>query len=147
MKHLKTLLCAALLLLASAPARAAVDLVGDDTDLFTRNPNIASQIPNVLLIVDNTSNWSNASQHWPAMVDATCTAVGITGSQQGDAEICAIYKAIGNVDEQVNIGLMMFNDQDKGSYVRVPMKPMTSANVTAFRNVLVGVNTNDPEDK
>ena len=147
LRFLSATLCAALLALAAAPARAAVDLVGDDTDLFTRNPNIASQIPNVLLIVDNTSNWSNASQHWPAMVDPVCTAVGITGSQQGDSEVCAIYKAIGNVDEQVNIGLMMFNDQDKGAYVRVPMKPMNSANVTAMRNVLVGINTNDPEDK
>ena len=78
MKLLKTIFCAALLALAAVPAWGEVDLVGDDTDLFTRNPNISSQIPNVLIILDNTSNWSNQSQHWPGTIDATCNAVGIS---------------------------------------------------------------------
>src|SRR5262245_15009451 len=132
MKQLKTLLWAALLALSAGAARAAGDLVGDGTDLFTRNPTIVPQIPNVRLVLDNASNWSHNAQHWPAVVDATCNAVGINGSQQGDAEVCAIYKAIGNLDEQVNVGLMMFNDQDKGSFVRFGMKPMSAANVTAM---------------
>lgn len=140
-------LLASLAIFFPLAALAAVDLVNDDTDLFTVNPNIPSQVPNVLIVVDNTSNWSRASQHWPSTVDADCVAAGITGNQQGDAEVCAIYKTVATLDEQINVGLMMFNDQDKGAYVRFPMNSMTSSNKTAFQTVLSGISTNNPGDK
>src|SRR5438309_11777867 len=102
MKKLLSLL-ASLLLVSAAPAMAAIDLVGDDTDLFTVNPNIPSQIPNVLIILDNTSNWASNDQNWPQVVDAACSTGFITANgnnmKQGNAEACAIFKTIANLDE------------------------------------------------
>ena len=137
----------ACLLLAAVPARAAIDLTGHDTDLFTTNPNIPAQVPNVLIMLDNTSNWSRQSQQWPATVDAACTAAGITGNQQGDAEVCAIYKTVSTLNESVNVGMMMMNDQNKGAFVYFPMKSMTSANRTALQTRLTAINTNSPNFK
>src|SRR3954462_11314341 len=88
------------LVCVAAPAWPAIDLVGHDTDLFTTNPNIAAQVPNVLIVLDNTSNWSRQSEGWPAIVDAACTR---TGNTQGDAEICALYKSIAKLNESVNV--------------------------------------------
>ncbi|CAB1368051.1 PilC/PilY family type IV pilus protein [Denitratisoma oestradiolicum] len=146
-RRLLSRILVASLILLTGQSGLALDLVGDDTDLFMTNPNNPAQIPNVLIVLDNTSNWSNQAQHWPDMVDATCTAAGITGNQQGDAEVCAIYKSVANLGETVNLGLMMFNDQDKGGYVRYAVRSMTSANKTSFRTSLATISTNDPADK
>ncbi len=135
------------LICAAAPAWSAVDLVGHDTDLFTTNPNIPAQVPNVLIVLDNTSNWSRQSQHWPSTVDATCTAAGISGNQQGDAEACAIYKTVSTLNESVNVGMMLFNDQNQGAFVYFPVQSMTAANLAAFKAKLVAINTNSPNFK
>lgn len=124
-----------------------IDLVGDDTDLFTTNPSIPAQVPNVLIVLDNSSNWSRQAQGWPSTVDSTCSAAGITGNQQGDAEVCAIYLSIQSLNSNVNVGLMMFNDNTAGAYVRFPMSAMNSSNITSFNSVLAGINTNNPGDK
>lgn len=145
MKKLLSLL-ASVLLASAAPAMAAIDLVGDDTDLFTLNPNIPSQIPNVLIVIDNTSNWTAANQGWPDVVDPACTTGGLTGSpqKQGNAELCAMYKVIGNLDEQVNVGIMMYEARSSdGGYVRFPMLPMNSTNRTAFQNAVKAVDLNN----
>lgn len=147
----RRLAAGALLLAACAllppVAFAEPDLMGEDIDIFLTNPSIPSQVPNVLIVLDNTSNWSRQSQQWPAMTDATCTGAGITGNQQGDAEVCAIYKTIANLTDSINVGLMMFNDQNKGAYVRFPMKAMNATNRTAFRTLLAGIGTNKPAEK
>jgi type IV pilus assembly protein PilY1 len=137
-----------LALLAAGPALGAgVDLVGDDTDLFTTNPSIPAEVPNVLIVLDNTSNWSQQAQHWPSTMDPACVTAGMSGNQQGDAEVCAIFLTIQSLTQSVNVGLMMFNDQDKGAYVRFPMSSMTSANIASFKTALVGISTNTPADK
>ena len=135
------------LICVAAPAWSAIDLVGHDTDLFTTNPNIPAQVPNVLIVLDNTSNWSRQSQHWPATVDATCTAAGITGNQQGDAEACAIYKTVSTLNESVNVGMMMMNDQNQGAFVYFPVQSMTATNLAAFKAKLAAINTNSPSFK
>ena len=49
MKRLiKNIFAAMLLAAATAVMGAGIDLVGDDTDLFTTNPAIPAQVPNVL---------------------------------------------------------------------------------------------------
>jgi Tfp pilus tip-associated adhesin PilY1 len=146
LRFLSRTVFATLLALCLVPAQA-VDLVGDDTDLFMVNPNIPVTVPNVLIILDNTSNWSAQSQNWPSTIDPVCSGVGITGNQQGDAEVCAIYKVIGNLTDQVNVGLMMFNDQDKGAYVRFPLKPMDDTWRPLLQSALTQISTNDSNDK
>src|SRR3954471_6464301 len=103
MKRLHTLLLrmffAALLAGCGSAMAAGVDLVGDDTDLFTTNPAIPAQVPNVLFVVDNTASWDNAANGWQgdathSGLDAACVSAGMPGSgkqiKQGDAEMCAI---------------------------------------------------------
>ncbi|HLX79849.1 MAG TPA: hypothetical protein VKS43_04625 [Burkholderiales bacterium] len=147
-QNLMTALLAFLLTAATVPALAAgVDLVGDDTDLFTTNPSIPAEVPNVLVVLDNTSNWSQQAQQWPATLDPACVSAGMTGTAQGDAEICAIFLTIQNLTSSVNVGLMMFDDQNKGAYVRFPMGSMTPANIATFKSILVNISTNNPGDK
>jgi len=101
MKQLQKLLLQSLFWLAllAAPSAfgAGVDLVGDDTDLFTTNPSIPAEVPNVLIVLDNTSNWSQQAQHWPSTLDPACVSAGMSGNQQGDAEVCAIFLTIQNL--------------------------------------------------
>lgn len=146
-RGIASLAICALAALLPATAFAEPDLMGEDIDIFLTNPSIPSQVPNVLVVLDNTSNWSRQSQQWPAMNDATCLAAGMTGNQQGDAETCALYKVVANLRRSINVGLMMFNDQDKGGYVRFPIKAMGSTNRTAFRTLLAGIGTNKPAEK
>src|SRR6185312_4854761 len=81
-----------------------IDLVGDDTDLFTTNPSIPAQVPNVLIVLDNSANWSRSAQQWPATLDPYCSnsvasgGLAMTGNQQGDAEVCAIALTIKNLN-------------------------------------------------
>src|SRR4051812_20666911 len=98
MKSLIRTLLGLALAAAMLPAHA-MDLVSKDTDIFLTNPSISAEVPNVLIMLDNTSNWSRQSQQWPSTVDATCTAAGITGNQQGDAEVCAIYKTVATLTD------------------------------------------------
>lgn len=134
-------------------AWGAADLVGDDTDLFTVNPAIKSEIPNILIVVDNTANWSNNAAGWGA--DSACVAVGITGTTQGDAERCAIYKAIAKTDDKGNylyagvatLGLMMLQDREKGGYVRFANRLITPTAIADLANVLKAITVGDPKDE
>ena len=155
MKSLQRLLLkslfAALFACCGSALAAGVDLVGDDTDLFTTNPNIAAQVPNVLFVLDNTASWDRNNNGWNQGLDAGCTAAGIPvgGGQvkQGYAELCAIYLETQKLSPGVNVGIMMFNDQNQGSYVRFPMSSMTSANVTSLQTLTKGMDIGSATNK
>jgi type IV pilus assembly protein PilY1 len=121
--------------MAFAPLRAAAD----DVDIFIGSSGGVSSNPNVLIILDNTSNWNRQSQHWPG---------GIT---QGQAEVAGIQTVINSlgggpsVAANVNVGLMLFTDNSSGragGYVRYAVKPMTVANKLALSNILTGIFNN-----
>jgi hypothetical protein len=124
-------LCVLLCLgMAVAPLRARAD----DIDIFIGSSGGTSGNPNVLIVIDNTSNWSSNSQHWP---DGT--------GKQGQAELLAMRTVIDglgggtSVDAQVNVGLMMFTDNGSGrtgGYIRSAVRPMTVANKLALHNLL-----------
>ncbi len=120
------------------PLRAAAD----DIDLFISSNAAASTFdnPNVLIIVDNTANWSRQDQKWPG---------GVT---QGQSELQAIKTVIGSLDASVNLGLMMFTDTGagrQGGYIRFPVMQMTADNKTAFQNLVQYVydNFGSPSEK
>jgi len=55
--------------------------------------------PNVLIILDNTSNWAAQNQKWEdptnnSFYDTCRTNIANFGSQQGDAEVCALYRVM-----------------------------------------------------
>ncbi len=97
-----------------------------DTDLFmTRNPNAA--LPNVLIILDNTANWSTS-----------------TGSgSKFDMERQALASVVAGLDvDAFNVGLMLFsesgdgNAQVSGGYVRSAIRKMTATNKTNLQTLI-----------
>ncbi|MBF0339656.1 MAG: hypothetical protein HQL95_01670 [Magnetococcales bacterium] len=110
------LLILTLWLIPFGSARAAFDPVNDDTDLFLSNPNVTSDRPNVLILLDNTANWNQPFVN----------------------EKSALVSVVANLSELYNVGLMMFpetgnpNDNTDGGYVRFAVRQMTSTNKTVL---------------
>ena len=125
-----------LILLAASMSAKAMDI-----DLYTLNGGSNNPAPNVLIVLDNTSNWSRADQHWPD-----------SGINQGQAEALAIKSALTNLNANVNIGLLEFvtggNANDNGGFVRQAIAPMGPnqiggpANLSAFSTSLTTISNN-----
>ncbi|MEQ6290036.1 pilus assembly protein [Vogesella sp. GCM10023246] len=119
----------AVLLLCSFSSQA-VDLQNQDIDIFLNNPNVSNSadVPNVLIILDNTANWNT-----PFTAEKTAL-VNLFGTLSSGA---------------FNIGLMMFsetggsNGNIDGGYVRSAIKNMTSTNLAALSTLVNGLNKND----
>ncbi|MEO5331046.1 MAG: PilC/PilY family type IV pilus protein [Magnetococcus sp. YQC-5] len=114
------------------PTMAAYDPVHDDTDLFLANPNVTSNRPNVLIILDNTANWNQAFTN----------------------EKSALISVVSNLSEVFNVGLMMFpetgngNDSVDGGYVRFAIRPMDSNNKTVLTSIVSNLDKGaNPGDK
>src|SRR5690242_10021545 len=76
--------------------------------------------PNVLIIIDNSSNWSSS-----LTASASCTAAGYPGTKFG-AEMCALNNVIAGLNSNMRIGLMMFAESgNNGAYVRFGIRDMT----------------------
>ncbi|HYC48739.1 MAG TPA: PilC/PilY family type IV pilus protein [Burkholderiales bacterium] len=107
---------AVVMLAASTPA--------EDIDLFVRPAAApgANSRPNILFVIDNSSNWSAANQHWP------------DGIKQGQAELQAIRTLVGELGDNVNVGLMMFTNG--GAYVRFHVRQMTPTNKAALQELI-----------
>ena len=115
-------LCAALVA-ASGLHTAAL---AEDIDLFTNPAASATTAPNILIILDNSANWSRNDQAWP------------TG-KQGESELRSLSLLMDdpNINEGVNIGLMMFTSgAPDGAYVRYAVRNMTPANRAAFKEMI-----------
>lgn len=103
--------------------------LAEDIDLFVGNTS-SSTAPNILIVLDNTSNWARQSQQWPG------------GEQQGQSEVMAIKQALSAYSAgKINIGLMEFvsdgNANDNGGYVRHAIKSWDgSTNTSAFNGKL-----------
>ncbi len=132
----KTYRAALSLAFAVAVAATLPDFVGaEDIDLFagSTTPSAATR-PNVLIIIDNSANWSAANQHWPG------------GVKQGESELRSLRTVVGELADNVNVGLMMFTPgsgtNKDGGYVRSAMRQMTPVNKAALQE-LIGTNTCD----
>lgn len=103
-------------------------LQAEDIDLFVGNDG-GTSLPNILIVLDNTSNWSRQSQQWPG------------GSTQGQSEVRAIKNALAGIEaDSINVGLMEFvtegNANDDGGYIRHAVKVLNAANYTDFSSKL-----------
>jgi type IV pilus assembly protein PilY1 len=118
-------------ILAAVVASLAIGGAGaEDIDIFSANTTNA-HAPNVLIIIDNSSNWSaslTASQ--------ACTDLGYPGTKFG-AEMCALDNVIRGLPANFRVGLMMFAESgNNGAYVRFGIRDMTDRNKTALRTML-----------
>jgi len=113
----------------------------EDIDIFTGASAGTSVNPRILIVLDNTANWSRQSQQWPG------------GIQQGQSEANAIKTVIGTLKSNVNLGLMEFvtggNANLDGGYIRSAVQPMTDAYKTTFASRLTTIynNITDPNEK
>src|SRR5260221_4010319 len=111
---------------ACATPFAVFDPVNDDSDLFRNNPNIPSERPNVLIILDNTAIWTSASTN----------------------ERAAFVSVVNALDSSCNVGWMMYpetgnpNDSIDGAYVRFAMRQMDSTNKAALSSIITAFNSN-----
>jgi type IV pilus assembly protein PilY1 len=120
------------LLLWQAAARA------EDIDLFVQPSGANAGIPNVLIVLDNTANWSRT-------VDGQAIVVN---------EIDALVDTLANIPVNadgspvIRVGLMMYtetgnpNGNVKGGYVRAAIRDMTGANKSLYINLFNGLNEN-----
>ncbi len=83
----------------------------EDTYLFMVNPEITAQRPNILFVLDNTTNWG--------------------ANNKFEDEKAALLSVVGSLSNQFNVGLMMFTRTGvTGGYVRSAVRQMT-ANIGA----------------
>jgi Tfp pilus tip-associated adhesin PilY1 len=114
------------------PVQAVFDPVNDDTDIFLANPNNPANRPNVLLLLDNTANWSR----------------NVGGQAIFINEKSALVDVVGNLGDEFNIGLGMYtetgtgNSGDDGAYIRFGIRQMTLANRTVLANDVASLDQN-----
>src|SRR5437762_13344733 len=101
----------------------------EDIDVFAGGPGATSK-PNVLIILDNSSNWSSS------FVQAPCFAPG-SGNRAPDkkfhSEVCALSTVALGLTDRVRLGLMLFAETGtNGAYVRFGLRDMNTQNKTAF---------------
>lgn len=101
-------------------------VVAEDIDIFVGSSAGSSDRPNVLIVLDNTSNWARQSQQWP------------NGLQQGQSEVRAIKSVLSSIGNDVNVGVLEFvtdgTANDDGGFARFAIKEMTDANKTLLGN-------------
>lgn len=110
--------------------------LAQDTDLFVDNPGADGGLPNVLIILDNTANWSASAP----------------GGTKFDLEKAALQSVFAQLPEgKYNIGMMLFsesgggNGNPSGGYVRYAIREMDATNKTALGGLIGGLGIN--EDK
>jgi type IV pilus assembly protein PilY1 len=118
------------LALACGSAFAVFDPVNDDTDIFLANPNFTATRPNVLIFIDNTSNWGQSA----------------SGTTKYDAVRTALNAVMnGVVTDNFNVGMALFvetgspNNNADGAYIRYGIRQMTTANKLAFTTMVTGL--------
>lgn len=107
----------------------AVHLPGgaEDIDLFVGIPPSPTDVPNVLIILDNTANWN----------------------QPFASEMAALINVVNGLSvDKFRVGLMMFtetgggNSGNDGGYVRSAIRPMNAANKAKLAALVAGLGQN-----
>ena len=115
--------------LAAAMNAASVPVAhAEDMDLFVSSTTSGAGNPNIIIVIDNSANWSAANQGWAG------------GVKQGQAELRSLRTLVGELSDNVNVGLMMMTGGTggaaNGAYVRFHVSPMTAANKAALQELI-----------
>ena len=144
---MNTLRTVRLALTVAAAIAFAPMAFADDIDIFLGSSGGSADAPNVMLLIDNSDNWSRASQHWPD-----------NGGNQGQAELSAIIQVLQTLsagNSNINVGLAMLTTNSGaigggGGYIRFGARNMSvAANNTALQNILnvISNSINSPSEK
>lgn len=134
----------------------------EDVDLFAGITPPNSGLPNVLLVLDNSANWSSgsfASCFYKENGVVAETPVGPKASNPGKEqgtkmaiEKCALYNAIDALPTEAdggakfNVGFMLFNESpaaNSGGYPRQAFLPLTTANKAVLKAKVAALNIGD----
>ena len=149
-----------ILSVALAAAIAAVGLFwsagarADDVDIYSLR-NVEGMRPNVLIILDNSANWSAALKGLPKCDVAAANVAPKDDDTKFGKEKCALYKVINSLSvgdlSQFNFALMLFNESpDDSGYPRKAFIQVTSqADKQVLLNLIAGLDigadkTNNP---
>src|SRR5204862_6016689 len=106
--------------------------LSDDTEIFAGNPAVTGLAPNVLIILDNSANWS----------------ASFDSGTKFSSEMATISALIGTLNTNVNVGVMLFGETGPGSsapistYIRYAIRNMTGGNKSALQNMITGLTIN-----
>ena len=126
---MKTKFCIGTVLALAMGATLPPSVHAEAIDLFVGSSAAAGgSRPNVLVVIDNSSNWSAASQGWAG------------GIKQGQSELRALRTVVGEVSDTINLGLLLFTpgsgSNKDGVYVRYHMRQMIAANKSALQELI-----------
>lgn len=100
-----------------------LSVLAEDTDLFVGVPPVSTDIPNVLIIMDNTANWNTAFTN----------------------ERAALASVLNSLPEgKFNVGLMMFtetgigNSGNAGGYIRAAIRPLNMITKPLYSTLISG---------
>jgi len=108
-------------------------VLADDTEIFSVSPSAGALAPNVLIVLDNSTNWS----------------ASFGSGTKFSAEIATLGSSVGSLNTNLNVGLMMFGETGSGNaspvtaYVRFAVRNMTSPNKGALQNLINNLNINN----
>src|SRR5712664_1398331 len=108
-----------MLLTASMLTIAAIPSQAEDIDIFVGSSAGAAQNPKILIILENSANWSRASQKWPG------------GIVQGQSEASAIKTLVNGSTANVNLGLMEYataGNGNSGGFIRKAIAALDISN-------------------
>ena len=127
MRKTFTTFVAGALLAAGLPFAAGAS---EDVDIFGGKGGDATD-PNVLIIVDNSSNWS------ATLTANSCNTGNMAANTKFAAEVCALRTVIDVLPDRMRLGIMMFAESGlNGGYVRFAVRNMTAQNKTALKDML-----------
>jgi type IV pilus assembly protein PilY1 len=102
--------------------------VAEDVDLFVGTPPSITDMPNVLIVLDNTANWNTPFSN----------------------EMAALVSVVNSLPaDKFKLGLMMFtetgggNSNTDGAYVRAAIRPLTAANKVLFKSLVSSLDVGD----
>src|SRR3954464_14747736 len=126
--NFRTLLVRLLALSLSLP----IPSVAEDIDIFTSSTAVTGSSANVLIILDNSANWS----------------ASFDGGTKFSSEMATLMSVIGGLNTNLNVGLMTFGENGPGTsapisaYVRSAVRNMTPGNRTALQNMIGALTIN-----
>lgn len=106
-----------------AGALMSPSLHADDIDLYVGGEQATGAAANVLIVLDNSTNWAAQAQHWT------------DGATQGQAELQALSEIANTLSDNINVGLMIFG-RDGGGLVRSSIREMDNTNRPVFKQIL-----------
>lgn len=101
--------------------------MAEDIDLFVGVPAVSSALPNVLIVLDNTANWTSAFSNEMNALSSVVSALPA---------------------DKFNVGLMLFtetggtNSGNDGAYVRAAIRTLDTANKSKYINLISNLDVN-----